>query len=278
MSIALLALAFQIVYLPTRVFFIGMAGIYSLCPFVVWSFLNAGMGWPVAIGVALLLATLVGFLCEVLVHRPMESKKASSGAHLIASLGASIVLVQITAMIWGNETKSLRTNLDSLTHIGSVTITGAQWVTLGIGTGLILSFWLALMKSSLGLKLRALADNPIQFSLFGYYVPSYRAASFAAGGFLAGAAAIGTAYDVGFDPHNGLHAVLLAVVAVIIGGRTTFVGPVLGGLLLGLVRAEVVWHLSARWQEAFTFVLLAAVLLLLPQGLIGSKTRREAME
>ena len=90
------------------------------------------------------------------------------------------------------------------------------------------------------------------------------------------------AYDIGFGPHTGLHATLLAVVAVIIGGRSSFVGPIVGGLLLGLIcaldliHAQVVWHFSARWQDAATFAALALFLLLRPQGLFGQKTRIEA--
>jgi branched-chain amino acid transport system permease protein len=277
-AIAVLALAFQCIYLPTRVFFIGMAGIYALAPFIAWAILKAGFGWWLAIPAALLVGVGVSLICEWAIHLPMEKKKASSGAHLIASLGASIVLVQLAAMIWGNDTKSLRTGLDSVTHIGSTIVTGAQWVTLGTGMLLIFLVWLLLMKSDLGLRLRAMADNPIQFMLFGYNLYLYRTFSFAVGGFLATAVAVATAYDVGFDPHTGLHAVLLAVVAVIIGGRGSFVGPVLGGILLGVIRSQVVWHWSARWQEPVTFGLLAIVLLLIPQGLLGRKTRLEAAE
>lgn len=277
-AIAILALAFQCIYLPTRVFFIGMAGVYAMTPFVAWTVLKAGGGWWLAIPAATITAVMLCLLCEWLIHRPMEKKKASSPAHLIASLGASIVLVQITAMIWGNDTKALRIGLDSIVHVGNVIVTGAQWVTLGAGAALIAGFWAMLMKSDLGLRLRALADNPIQFALFGYNIHLYRTFSFVVGGFLAAAASLVTAYDVGFDPHTGLHAVLLAVVAVIIGGRGSFVGPVLGGLLLGLVRAQVVWHWSARWQEAVTFAMLAFVLLLLPYGLLGRKARLEATE
>jgi len=67
---------------------------------------------------------------------------------------------------------------------------------------------------------------------------------------------------------------LLAVVAVIVGGRSTFIGPVIGGLILGVVRSEVSWHLSARWQDAVSFGLLAIVLIVLPNGLLGSSRQR----
>lgn len=275
-AIALLAVAFQIVYLPTRVFFIGLAGVYSVVPYLALSVLGAGWGWPAALAASLLGAVGLCLLCEWANHGPLARKGASDGAQLIASLGIYIVLVQIVAMVWGNSTKTLRTGLDSVTRLGETIVTGAQWTTLGAGALCLAAFALLLLRSDLGLRLRALADNPKMFALFGYNVNRYRLLAFALCGVFVAAASLVTAYDIGFDPHTGLHAVLLAVVAVIIGGRGTFLGPVLGALLLGLLRAQVVWHFSARWQEAATFALLAAILLLRPQGLLGGKSRLES--
>ena len=113
-------------------------------------------------------------------------------------------------------------------------------------------------------------------ALRGYNIRRLRVFAFAVSGFLAAESAVLVAYDVGFDPHGGIHALTLAIVAVIIGGRQTFIGPLLGSLLLGLVRAQVVWNLSARWQDAVTFILLAGFLLLRPEGLLNPQGRVEA--
>lgn len=275
---ALLAVAFQAVYLPTRVFFVGLAGIYSLAPFVAHAVLVAGGGWPLAVSSALVVSVAIATACEFANHAPLTRRGASVGGHLISSLGIYIVLVQAITMIWGNETKTLRTGLDAVTRVGDVVITGAQWIAVIAAAVLLGAFGLFLWRSDLGLRLRALADNPTQFALMGYNVDRYRLFAFGLAGLLAASAAIVSAYDFGFDPYLGLHAVLLAVVAVIIGGRGTFLGPVLGALLLGVIRASVVWHWSARWQEGVTFALLAIFLLLRPQGLLGRQQRVEAVE
>jgi branched-chain amino acid transport system permease protein len=275
-AIALLAVAFQAVFLPTRVFFIGLAGVYSFTPFVAFAVLRAGgPPWLAALAAAGA-SVLLCLLCELANHAPLARRRASDGAQLIASLGIYIILVQIIAMVWGNDTKTLRAGLDSVTRFQGLIITGAQWVTLGSAALLIGGFAVLLTRSNLGLRLRALADNPTMFALYGYNIDRHRLIAFALCGVFAAAAALATAYDIGFDPHTGLHAVLLAVVAVIIGGRGSFAGPVVGALLLGLLRAQVVWHFSARWQEAATFALLAIFLLVRPQGLLGRESRLEA--
>ena len=272
-AIALLAVAFQAVYLPTRVFFLGLAGIYALAPYLAQTVLNHGGGWFLAIPAALFGGIGVSLLCEWANHARLARRNASEGVHLIASLGIYIVIVQVIAMLWGNDTKTLRTGLDATTRFGGVVITGAQWLTFAAAVVLLAVFAILLMRSDLGLRLRALADNPTQFALFGYNVDRHRLLAFALAGFFATASSLSTAYDIGFDPRTGLNAVLLAVVAVIIGGQGSFVGPVVGALLLGILRAQVVWHWSARWQEAATFALLALFLLIRPQGLLGHKNR-----
>lgn len=277
-DIALLAVAFQVVYLPTRVFFIGLAGIYSLAPFVTHSAVSAGLGWYWAIGLTIAVCAFVSFLCEWLNHGPLARRRVSDSAHLIASLGSYIVLVQAIAMIWGNDSMTLRTEIGTTTHLGALLATDAQWITLGVSSGLLLAFATLLMRTDLGLRLRALADNPTMFALFGYNVSRYRLLAFMMSGILASTASLISAYDLGFDPHRGLHAILLAIVAVILGGQASFSGPVIGGLLLGVLRVQVVWYSSARWQDAATFGLLALFLLLRPQGLLGRKARLEASQ
>jgi branched-chain amino acid transport system permease protein len=275
-AIALLAIAFQAVYLPTRVFFVGLAGIYALAPFLAHAILCCGGGWFLAVLAALLGGIGVSLLCEWANHARLARRSASEGAHLIASLGIYIVIVQVIAIAWGNATKTLRAGLDSTTRFGGVVLTGAQWLTLGASCVLLAGFAVLLMRSDLGLRIRALADNPRQFALFGYNVDRHRLLAFGLAGLFASASSLATAYDIGFEPHTGLHAVLPAVVAVIIGGRGSFLGPVAGALLQGILRAQVVWHWSARWREAATFALLALLLLIRPQGLLGHKYRLEA--
>jgi branched-chain amino acid transport system permease protein len=275
-GIALLAVAFQAVYLPTRVFFLGLAGVYAAVPFFCLEILQRTGHWWLAVPAAIAFGVGVSLLAEATIHRYLEMSKAPSGAHLVASLGTYIVLVQSISMIWGNNPKSLRQGLDSVTRIGEVVVTGAQWVMLCGAALSILSFILFLVQTKAGVRMRALADNPVQFSLYQHSVPAYRFFAFGIAGCLAGFAAVLTAYDVGFNPHAGLHSLLLAIISVIVGGRSTFVGPMLGGILLGITRSQVVWHLSARWQEAVSFGLLVTVLIFLPNGLLGGRKRLEA--
>ena len=275
MAIALLAMAFQMVYLPTRVLFVGLAGLHTLAPYL-FQMGATELGAMGGLLVSMSGVVALGVLFEWANHAPLTRKGASEGAHLIVSLGLYILIVQVVAMIWGNETRTLRTGLDVPYAVGDTILTQSQLLMGGLGMLLLLAVLAMLYMTDVGLRLRALADNPTQFALYGYNVDAHRLLAFALAGALATVASLLTARDIGFEPHTGLNVTLLAIVAVIIGGRTSLVGPIIGGLLLGLIRAQVVWHFSARWQEAATFLVLALFLLIRPQGLFGRETRIEA--
>jgi branched-chain amino acid transport system permease protein len=274
--IALLEVAFNAVFLPTKIFFIAQAGIYALSPYLVLQAAFWGLPWPLGILLALSVCVGLAGAMERWNHRRLSRNAASPGAHLIASLGLYIVLVQVVAMIWGNQTQVLRRGIDATFRYGTLVLTRAQFFSGVVSLVGISLYLLWLGRTKLGLQVRALADNPTLLALWGYNTDRLRMYTFMVAGGITALAAMLTAYDIGFDPHGGLHAVLLAIVAVIIGGRGSFFAPVIGGVLLGLLRAQVVWHASARWQEPATFGLLALFLLFRPHGILGVKSRLEA--
>jgi len=68
---------------------------------------------------------------------------------------------------------------------------------------------------------------------------------------------------------------LISAVAMIVGGIGVFESAVIGGFTIGILQNLAVWKISARWQDAITFLLLILFLLLRPQGLLGKKRRVE---
>ncbi len=276
LNIGVLATAFSLVYLPTKVFHLALGAVFTVVPYGVMQAVRMGLHPALGIACGLFTAIMLSLMCEWANHAPLERRQASTGAHLVASLGAYIVIVQAVALIWGNDTQVLRVGVDRTFRLGTLILTRAQVITAALSMVLMAACYAWLRFTDIGLRFRALADNPVEFALRGYNVDAYRLMAFGLSGLLGGVAALLLAYDVGFDPHGGLPMLLLAVVAVIIGGRGSFVGPVLGGLLLGIMRSQVVWHLSARWQDVVTFVVLAMFLYVRPNGICSRATRLEA--
>jgi branched-chain amino acid transport system permease protein len=276
LTIAVLALGFSVVYLPTRVFALALAGLYALSPYVVWQAREWGISWLGSVAIAMLSIIALSLSIERLNHRALMRRNAPSAVHMITSLGLFIVIIQVLIICWGNETRVLRSGIGAAWKCGSIVLVHSQLLAGCVSLAVLAAFYAWLRYTRLGLRFRALADNPIQLALNGVNTDHLRLLVAGMAGFLTAVSSILCAYDVGFDPHSGLGALLLAIVAVIVGGRSSFLAPILGGLLVGILRSEVVWHLSARWQEAVTFLLLVLILFLRPQGLLGTKERLEA--
>ena len=276
LTLAVLALGFSLVYLPTRVFALALAGIYVLTPYLVWQAQQWGIPLAGAIIVALSFVVLLNLAIEWFNHRPLVRRGASASAHMISSLGIFIIVIQVVALFWGNEARILRTSIDTTSSFGNIILTRSQFLAAGISLIILIGFYSWLQYTKLGLRFRALADNPIQLALHGFNTDHLRLLAAGMAGLLVGISSLLVANDFGFDPYTGLNALLLAIVATIVGGRHSFFAPILGGILIGVLRAEVVWFLSARWQEAATFFLLVLILFFRPQGLLGTKERLEA--
>jgi branched-chain amino acid transport system permease protein len=274
--VAVLALAFQLVYLPTRVFHFAMAALFAAAPFVTWQALQEGVPRPLALALGVLATILLSLLAEAANHGPIARRQGSFSAQLIASIGFYIIVVQIVAVVWGNDPKVLRTGSDPVIAIGSVVITAMKAWQLAGCAAIVLAFFGWLFFTRVGLLFRGLADNPRELAIRGHNVRRLRLLAFGISGGMIGLVAILGALDTGFYSYSGLPMLLLSVVAAIIGGRHSFFGAVIGGVLLGLVRAEVEWYLSPRWLDVATFVLLVLFLLFRPQGILARQARLEA--
>jgi len=268
-----IARAFAVVYVPTRVFHIALAGIYAFAPYTAWALMKAGAPVPLALAGAIIGAVVLSLLLEICNHGPLEKKARQPLAHFIASMGAYILIVQVIVLGWGPDPQTLRPAAQTTFIWANLVITTGQIAALMVAVVAAACFygWLAFTGS--GLRLRALASNPAELALRGHNVRRLRLLAFGVSGALCSGAALVASWDMGFDPHSGLSPVLLGIVAAILGGRQSFWGPALGMLVIGLARVGVLVGVSARWQDPAVFLLLALGLYCRPNGILTTATR-----
>lgn len=275
-SYSLLALGFALIYFTTRTFHFAHGAVYTLSVYLLYTFFNL---WKfplwVAILIVLVISAIFGVLMDEILYVPLVKKGSSQLIQMLSSLGFYIIIINFIAMLYGNETKILLAGVQPTYHFGSIIYTRTQLLILITTAVLVPSFLLFLKKSKVGMMIRAMRDNPILLQSLGVSPRQVRWFAFAFGSVLAAVASSLNGLDVGIDPNIGMPALLNGVVAVIIGGVGFFEGPVLGGLLLGLLQSLVIWKTSARWQEMVTFIILILFLLFRPQGLLGYKRRTE---
>lgn len=271
---ALVSLGFSLVYNTTRIFHIAYAVLYMFAPYMILTFYrNLGIPFYIAFPIAILLTIFLSVLMELIIYRPLSRKKSSSTVVLISSIGIMIVVINLIAMFYGNETKILNPNISKSISFGNIIITHSQLFQLIISILAISTFLVFLKFSKFGIKTRAMRDDNVLCAVFGMNINKMRLVLFMLSGFFAALGGGLVAYDVGMDPYVGMPMLLNAVVALIIGGMGRFEAPIIGGFIIGILQAMAVWTFSSRWQDAVTFTLLILFLLFRPQGLIGEKER-----
>lgn len=273
---ALVAAGYALIYNTTRVFHVAHGVAYTAGAYLSFYFL-VRLGWPLWASVvgAILLSGVLGASMEWFLYAPLARRRSSLLVAFLSSLGFYTAAINIVALVFGNETQVLRAGVSGTITFGGVIVTKIQMAQALVAGLVVAALLLGLGRSRWGRIIRAVRDNPELASVMGINLFAIRTAVFAAGSSLAALAAVLSALDVGMDPHIGMPALLTAAVALIIGGIGTFGGPVLGGLLLGLVQALVVWQISARWTEAVTFAVLILFLVFRPYGLLSRRQRLE---
>lgn len=278
-SYAVIGLGFSLVLESARFFHFGHGACYAWGAYFVYLFMVLLRWSPlVSIPLALACSALLGAGMMAAIYLPLRSRSGSSTAMLIASIGLYVVLLNLLSLAFGENLHSLRRgDVQEGLRLGTARITTIQLVIVAIGSMTIASVWCLLRFTRLGLQYRAFANDEFLAQTVGVRSVEVVPAAFVLGSLLAGGAGILFAFDTGVVPTMGFQALLVSFVVVIIGGRGSIPGVLLGGLLVGLARHLGVWKLPAQWQDAVVFALLILFLLLRPQGFLGRPLRKAAI-
>jgi branched-chain amino acid transport system permease protein len=222
---------------------------------------------------ALFITAGLSILTELIVYHPLYKRKASLNVTMIASIGIMTILINVVALIFGNETKVLDSGTQQIFTFGELIINTPQMLQAGIGIVLIGIFFAFLGFGNFGLKIRALSNDNALFKISGFNVKATRLIVFALSGVFLSAGSCLTAYDIGMSPQVGMSVLINAMVAMIIGGIGRFRACLIGGLLLGVLQALVAFQFSPNWQNAITFFVLLLFLFFRPRGIFGYKRR-----
>jgi len=276
--IAIMAIGFWFIYRTTNIFHIAHGAVYTASSYIFYSlYVSKGYFLLLSLPVSLLSGAALGLAMYFTVYRPLEKKNASTGIKFISSLAIYILIVNLIALIYGNETKILSEGLSDSISFWDIILTKIQiYQVLSFLVLLVLSYFFV-KGTKAGRAIRAIGDNSRLFKALGLNERWVKGMVFCIGSAIAGLASILTGLDVGIDPHIGMFAILNAVVAVIIGGIKRLEGVALGAFLIGIIQNLVIWQFSARWESAVTFLVLVAVLLYKSGGLFVVKTRVEEL-
>ncbi len=268
---ALMAIGFNLIFSSVRFFHLLYGILAVLGVYFTRALLLNEMNFFVSM---LISAVLIGFLGAVAwqwLYKPLVKRKASSLVLMVTSFGGLIILQNLIALIWHNNTKSISfgdTIKPAYEFLG-LNITFNQLVILGTSVVIMLLLELFLNFTKYGMAIRAIGDNAELTTILGLKTNQIILMVFFIGSFISSISASLVALEIGARPAYGLWLVLKAIIASIIGGIGSMRGAVLGGLLLGVVENIGIYFLGGGWQEITAFMLLTVFLLFRPQGLFS---------
>lgn len=300
MIIALIAIGYTMVYGIIELINFAHGDLFTLGAFLCLTIIGAlGIeAWSAgesAAGVAMLIggsAVFCGGLnwgIDRLAYRPL--RKAPKLALLVSAIGCSFVLINV-ALFWGGlpmevfsggvsaaapkNVPDLVSTRSLLGEDSAILLTPRDVLVVAVTLPLLAVLaWLVWM-TPLGRSMRAVAQDPTAAALCGINVDRTIGATFFVGGALAGVGSVVYAlYNSTIHFQMGYRAGMDAFTAAVLGGIGSLPGAVLGGLVIGVVRAMSDQYVETRWTNAIVFAILILILVFRPSGILGAKLREK---
>jgi branched-chain amino acid transport system permease protein len=276
---ALLALGLAIVFSIMGMVNFAHGEIMTLGGYAMWFVtVQFGAPLPIVMAAAILTALVAAVLMERIAFRPVRG--ASVATMLLTSFAVSVILQVTFQNVISPRPRGIQLPPEMSqvipilgVGIGLIQLTAIVLVLLSLG-----AITLFLRRTTLGISMRAAAQDFSVARLMGIRADAVIATAFAISGLLAGVAAfLWVAQRGSVEPAMGLTPVIKAFIAAVMGGLGSLPGAVLGGFVLGFVEITLqAWLPQAAlpFKDAFSLAIVIGILLWRPQGLLGRATDR----
>jgi branched-chain amino acid transport system permease protein len=241
---------------------LGATGFYVLT--------DAGLPVALAIPLAILAVGAVGGGIEIVVVRRLYTRPMAA---VLATFGVGLVIVELVRLGLGNSPRQLAAPIGGTFQLGSYQ--GEVWrlVIIGIAIVVVLATWLFIQRTRAGLYMRAALTQRDLARAVGLRINRVFALTFALGTALAALAGIAIAPLTAFSPTFGAEFLVLSFLAVMVGGAGTFVGPIIGAVVLGVAYVTLQEVMTPVSAQVAVVVGAVIVMRLRPRGLVVASAR-----
>ena len=272
---ALMALGMVVVYGVLRLVNLAYGELLMVAGYTLLVLGDGPLPWLIAALLAVIAASVASLLTERIAFRPVRSNSLS--AMIITSFAVSTLLQNGALLLVSPRARAVRIPeiLTRNVTVAGVSIGVANVLTLVVSIAVLAGLSLVLRRTTLGLALRAAADDFVMTRLLGVRADRVIATAFAISGLLAGVVGLFWIARVGsVTPVIGAGPLLIALIAIVIGGMETMTGALVGGYLLGVLTVGMQLILPQGlldFRDAFTFAIVIIVLLVRPEGIVSGR-------
>ena len=222
------------------------------------------------VAVGMVSSGLIAVMMELLVYRTLRRRRVQIMNIITATVGMSILCINAARLIWGSEPLRFPELFAATAYeFAGIRISPQLFWIMVMAVAIMGALQLFLKFTRTGIAMQAVAQDPEAAQLMGANLTRMMAYTFAISGMMAGAAGImlGSMFFAFFE--MGFITGLKGFVAATLGGLGSIAGAMLGGILFGLIETFSTVFLSSAYKDAIGMILLIAILLVLPSGLVG---------
>jgi branched-chain amino acid transport system permease protein len=270
---AMLALGLALIFSILRLINFAYGELIMIAGYSALFLLAAGAPLLAMILPTLALVALTSIVMERVAFRPVRG--ADAATLLITSFAVSVFIQNLASLTISPRPRGLPipAQLTEVLTVGPLRIPPLEAVTAVTAIIVLVALTAFLNRTSLGVQLRAAAEDFEMVRILGVRANRVVAAAFALSGGLAGIAGLlWLARTANVSPTAGSGPLLIAFIAIVVGGMGSLRGAVAGGFLLAALTIALQRTLPTEllgYRNAFVFGILILILLLRPRGLFG---------
>jgi branched-chain amino acid transport system permease protein len=237
-----------------------------------WGFRLLGLDPLMAIPAVAMLGIVAGAIVFRLTILPILDSQQEN--QILLTFGIGLVLQSLAVMAWSADERA--TNPDyalSSFELGDLVVPGARLIGCAVAGVLVAILFLWLKFTELGRASRALADNREAAGLMGINVPAMFAFVFGLGVALGDTTGAIVSFILPVTPFMGFSILIKSFAIVVLGGLGSIVGTVIGAFVVAFAETAVAYYVpdGNGWAEAVAFAILFVVLVVRPNGILGTQ-------
>ena len=268
---AALALALVMIYEATDVVNFAQGEMAMFATYICWTLLNAGLPYWGAFFATLAIAFAGGVAIERIVIRPVENAPILS--IVIVTIGLVVGFNSLAGWIYSYVQQPFPSPFPKAPlRVGDIVFGAHDLGQIGVTLVVLACIYVFFRFTPLGLAMRAAAQNPVSSRLVGVRVGWMLALGWGLAAMFGAVAGMMVAPVLFLDPNMMAGVQIYAFAAATLGGFTSPVGAVVGGLIVGVLENLVgtyVKFIGTELKFTVALALIIVVLLVKPSGLFG---------
>ncbi|MDH5748860.1 MAG: branched-chain amino acid ABC transporter permease [Rhodospirillales bacterium] len=267
---ALVGLGFAIIYNASHVINFAQGEFVMLGGMGTVFFIGLGLPMPIAILLAIVLTVIVGLGLEKFAVEP--ARDAPIVTLIIITIGASIFFRGAAQVVWDRNIHSVPafSGNDPIMIGGASILPQSLWI-IGSTVVIVVALHLFFNRTMMGKAIIATSHNPLAAKLMGINTRIVLLLSFGLSALLGASAGILIAPISLTYTGVGIMLGLKGFCAAVLGGLGKPMGAIAGGLIVGISEVMTAGYISSAYKDAVAFIIILAVLFLMPNGLFGGR-------